>query len=92
MVIEGSLAALSLSPHGSIEVTPREGESYKIMYTIVEGYRGGGAAQTQRHFAQCLLEGTPFETDGSAYLQSVRCVYACYESARQHSVERVKEH
>jgi predicted dehydrogenase len=91
MAIEGSKATLHLFPHGEIFIIPRNGTKYKHDYSLAEGYRGGGAVLAQRHFAQCLLDGSGFETEGEDYLRSVRCVYACYESARKQSVERVEE-
>jgi predicted dehydrogenase len=91
MEIEGSKATLQLSPHGEIFIIPRNGTKYRHAYFMTEGYRGGGAVLAQRHFVQCLLDGSRFETEGEDYLQSVRCVYACYESARKQSVERVEE-
>ncbi|MDF2962839.1 MAG: hypothetical protein K0S39_4574 [Paenibacillus sp.] len=89
MIIEGSNANLRLSSHGEIFITPRGGREYRHDYEIVEGYRGGGAMQTQRHFAECLITGAPFESDGDAYLHTVRCVYACYKSAVNQTVERM---
>ena len=46
-----------------------------------QGYRGDSAYATQRHFAECLLSGAPFETPGREYLFTVKMVEAAYESA-----------
>lgn len=45
------------------------------------GYRGDSCYATQRHFAECLQSGAPFETSGRDYLFTVRLVEAAYESA-----------
>jgi predicted dehydrogenase len=35
----------------------------------------------QRHFADCMLSGAPFESNGADYLETIRVVEAAYESA-----------
>jgi predicted dehydrogenase len=52
------------------------------------GYRGDSAFATQKHFAECLSSGAPFETSGREYLFTVRMVEAAYESAARRETIR----
>lgn len=87
MTVEGTEGKLRLQQDGKIYYTPREGQENEHVYEIPNvGWKGGCAIATQQHFANGLLYGTPFETNGREYLKSVRAVYACYESAQENKV------
>ncbi|MBC8132141.1 MAG: Gfo/Idh/MocA family oxidoreductase [Deltaproteobacteria bacterium] len=45
------------------------------------GFAGDCVYALQRHFADAMLQGRPFESHGDDYLRNVRAVEACYESA-----------
>jgi hypothetical protein len=43
----------------------------------------------QRHFVDCMVSGTEFESSGLDYLNNVRIVDAAYESSRTGNTVRV---
>lgn len=52
-------------------------------YNGPDGYKGDSVLATQRHFVDCLRQGTPFETGLAEYAQSFRAVDAAYRSATE---------
>lgn len=81
MRIEGSEGTLEVEADGSIFMRKRGGERLPHAYHIEPGYRGGSAVLTQRHFIECLRSGEEFEITGRDYLNTVRAVFAAYDSA-----------
>ena len=51
-----------------------------------QGYRGDSVLATQAHLTECLRVGKPAESEASNYLQTVRAVEACYQSASTQKV------
>jgi predicted dehydrogenase len=43
----------------------------------------------QRHFADCMQSGAPFESSGEDYLKTLQVVEAVYESAQSGEVVRL---
>ena len=82
LTIEGERAALRITPQGDLFITeygrPERAHPYD---KPVIGYKGDSVFAAQRHYADCLRSGLPCETEAEEYLQTVRAMFACYESA-----------
>ena len=80
--IDGSGDTLAMMGDGTLH--HGTGTLAPLAYTPpTGGYRGDSAYATQRHFAECLATGAPFETSGRDYLLTVRMVEAAYTSAAE---------
>jgi predicted dehydrogenase len=80
--LEGERAALRMTPQGELFITEYGQPEIKHDYEIpTQGYKGDSVFAAQQHYAACLRDGAPCETEGDAYLQTVRAMFACYESA-----------
>ena len=53
------------------------------------GFAGDCVYHLQRHFVECMLSGTPFESTGHDYLNTIAVVEAAYESAARKEAVRV---
>jgi predicted dehydrogenase len=53
------------------------------------GFAGDCVYHLQRHFVNCMLSGTSFESTGLDYLKTIEVVEAAYESAARSEVVRV---
>ena len=53
------------------------------------GFAGDCVYRLQRHFVDCMLSGTPFESTGGDYLKTIEVVEAAYESAAREEVVRM---
>jgi D-apiose dehydrogenase len=78
-VVEGDDGVLTVTPSGSVLLN---GET---LWTndCQEGYRGDSVRAAQQHYLECLRSGEPSESEGTAYLKTVRAVEAAYESAAE---------
>ena len=75
-------AALRMTAQGELFITAYGQPEIKHNYEIPsQGYKGDSVFAAQQHYAACLRDGTPCETEGENYLQTVRAMFACYESA-----------
>ncbi len=79
--IEADKGTLRTTVHGHLEWLPVHGTREILPVVIdpdpmIEGY-----ANTQMHFLECLQSGARFPTDGEDTLQTMRIVFAGYESA-----------
>jgi D-apiose dehydrogenase len=82
LMVEGERASLRMSPDGDLFVTDYGQAEQPHAYVKPEiGYKGDSVKAAQQHYADCLLTGQPCESDGDAYLQTVRAVLGAYESA-----------
>jgi predicted dehydrogenase len=80
--LEGERAALRMTPQGQLFITQYGQPEYRHDYEIPsQGYKGDSVFAAQQHYAACLCEGTPCETEGADYLKTVQAMFACYESA-----------
>ena len=80
--LEGERAALRMTPQGELFIREYGQAERQHHYEIpTTGYKGDSVFAAQQHYAACLCDGSPCETEGEAYLQTVRAMYACYESA-----------
>lgn len=79
MRIDGSRGTLQMMGDGRLLI-----DGVALPFTPpAEGYKGDSAYATQRHFAECLASGAPFETGGRDYLFIVRLVESAYASAAE---------
>ncbi len=80
--LEGERAALRMTPQGDLFVTEYGQPERQHHYRKPEsGYKGDSVFAAQQHYAECLRDGTPCESEGDEYLKTVRAMFACYESA-----------
>ena len=85
--IEGSRGHLELSDDGAMRVKPLGLPAAEHRYNPPrEGFAGDCVYAVQRHFVDCMRDGTPFESHIADYLKSVRLVEAAYESAKRGQV------
>ncbi|MDX2031152.1 MAG: Gfo/Idh/MocA family oxidoreductase [Blastocatellia bacterium] len=82
LTLEGERAALRMTPQGELFIREYGQAERRHEYDIPSvGYKGDSVFAAQRHYAACLRDGLPCETEGEAYLPTVRAMFACYESA-----------
>ena len=80
--LEGERAALRMTPQGELFITEYGHPEYRHEYEIPpQGYKGDSVFAAQQHYAACLRDGLPCETEGEEYLKTVQAMFACYESA-----------
>ncbi|MCI0704384.1 MAG: gfo/Idh/MocA family oxidoreductase, partial [Planctomycetia bacterium] len=58
--------------------------------TTSEGYKGDSVRATQLHLLDSLRSGQKTESEGRDYLNTVRAVFACYQSAETGRVVTLK--
>ncbi|MEW5974241.1 MAG: Gfo/Idh/MocA family oxidoreductase [Acidobacteriota bacterium] len=83
MRIDGQKGHLELDSQGHITIKRLGEPPYRHPYRHEDrGFAGDCVYAIQRHFVDCLLGNRQVESTGEDYLQNVRVVEACYESAR----------
>ncbi|MGC6424470.1 MAG: Gfo/Idh/MocA family protein [Lentimonas sp.] len=85
MLVEGSKGSLRLKTDGSIEYQALGEPSVTLDYEHHDrGFAGDCAYNCQRHFVDCMLDGSEFETSGQDYLKNMEAQQAIYEAAEKH--------
>lgn len=79
MVIEGEFRTLRITPEGYIEQNGMRAD----FTPSTLGYKGDSVLATQRHILHCLNSGQPAESEGRAYLRTVRLVENAYALAER---------
>jgi D-apiose dehydrogenase len=80
--LEGERASLRMTPPGELFITEYGKLEIRHAYEQPQqGYRGDSVCAAQQHYATCLRDGVPCETEGEAYLKTVRAMFACYDAA-----------
>eukprot|EP01121_Diplochlamys_sp_Union-15-3_P013356 TRINITY_DN4136_c0_g1_i3.p1 TRINITY_DN4136_c0_g1~~TRINITY_DN4136_c0_g1_i3.p1 ORF type:complete len:569 (-),score=116.72 TRINITY_DN4136_c0_g1_i3:8-1714(-) len=81
--LEGTLGQIELEIDGTIRITYHGGKSYVHSYYIPENvtYPGDSTYETQKHFVECLINNSQFETEGENYLNTFYAVFAGYQAA-----------
>jgi D-apiose dehydrogenase len=81
MQLEGDEAQIRMDDQGRL-FTTRYGEAEREHQFPIPaiGYKGDSILALHRHFVECLRDGRPSESEGVAYLATVRAVFAAYES------------
>ena len=73
---------LTMDTTSNIRITPLGEPAYDVDYQRENvNFAGDCVYATQRHFVDCMLSGTEFETNGRDYLKTLAVVEAVYESA-----------
>ena len=82
MLVEGSEGSLRLALDGSITLQKLGRDPQVIDYVHRDhAFAGDCVYACQRHFIDCLLDGSPFETSGDEYLKTLAVQDAVYASA-----------
>jgi len=81
VVIEGTDGTLRIDTDGQVRVHDREGDE-RVIAVDAEDWDQASWTAALAHFAGCLEQGRPFETDGARNLETMRIVFAGIESAR----------
>jgi predicted dehydrogenase len=89
MVVEGSRGSLFLSHEGRLTLHRADGRMERIPLDTTDSYvrMYWGAIN---HFAECLRNGAPFQTDGPDNLKTLEIAFRAYESAREDKVIRLR--
>ena len=89
-LVEGSEGSLRLYPDGRITLKKLGGEEQTLDYPHERrGFAGDCCYIAQRHFADCLLTGSPCETSGEEYLKTMIIQEAMYESAAKRAPVKI---
>ena len=83
LAIEGTEGSLFVDHDGQVCVSHRDGNQELIAIDTTDAYRRSWQASLA-HFAGCLASGEPFETSGADNLNTLRLVFAAYDSAATH--------
>lgn len=82
MRIDGTGGHVTMDATSRIRMTRLGEPSIKVEYARErKNFAGDCVYALQRHFVDCMLSGTRFESTGVDYLHNVRVVEAAYESA-----------
>lgn len=82
MLVEGSGGSLRLALDGGISLQVLGGESCEVPYFHeARGFAGDCVYTCQRHFIDCLLDGSEFETSGSEYLKTMDLQDSIYQNS-----------
>ncbi len=85
-LVEGNGGSLRLSADARLTLQPLGQAEQEIAYPREDrNFCGDCCYFTQRHFVDCLLAGSPFETSGEDYLHTLAVQEAVYQSAATHS-------
>jgi predicted dehydrogenase len=89
MLVEGSGGTIRLYLDGRLTIQPL-GEPEREHNYVHErrGFAGDCVHATLKHFVQCLISGTEFETHGVDYLRTLCVQDAVYESAQRGEMVR----
>ncbi len=88
--LEGERAALRMTPQGDLFVTKYGMPEAPHPYDKPQhGYKGDSVFAAQRHYAECIRDGAQCETEGEEYLETVRAMFDCYESAETGRIIRL---
>ncbi len=90
MRLDASKGHVELDNDGVLTIKPLGKPSYRHDYTFERrGFGGDCVYALQRHFADRMIDGAPFEVAPEDYLKTVRVMEACYASAASGEVVRL---
>jgi predicted dehydrogenase len=89
LAIEGTEGSLFVDHDGQVRLSRRDGEDEMIAIDTTDAYRRSWQAALS-HFAACLESGEPFETSGTDNVNTLRLVFAAYDSAATHQAVPVR--
>ncbi|MDQ8180631.1 Gfo/Idh/MocA family oxidoreductase [Pelagicoccus sp. SDUM812005] len=88
--VDGSKGHIELDFDGSLTLKKLGEAPQEIEYKHVRRNFAGDCVYTlQRHFVDCIQNGTPFESTGEDYLKTVALVEACYQSNKTNQVVKL---
>ena len=90
VAIEGTEGSLFVDHDGQVRLSRRDGRQERIAIDTTDAYRRSWQSALA-HFAECLESGEPFETSGADNLNTLRLVFAAYDSAATHQVIPVSD-
>lgn len=81
-LVEGNGGSIRLSQDGKLSIQPLgEPEREHPYEAPAKNFAGDCVYATQKHFIDCILKQSTFETNGQDYLRTLRVQEAVYESA-----------
>ena len=81
VVLEGNEGTIRLYEDGKITMQSLGGNERTHEYTFQKiNFAGDCVFATQQHFVECMLSGSPFETDVTTYLRNIEVLEKVYES------------
>lgn len=81
VVLEGNEGTIRLYEDGKITLQPLGEKERTHEYTFQKiNFAGDCVFNTQQHFVECILSGSPFETDITTYLRNIEVLEKVYES------------
>lgn len=81
-LVEGNGGSIRRYSDGTLTIQPLGKRETEHTYTHAKrNFASDCVYETQKHFAQCLVESQPFETSGEEYLRTLAVQEAVYESA-----------
>jgi predicted dehydrogenase/kynurenine formamidase len=87
LFVEADRGSIRLDNDGRLFVKPLGADEREHEYVHKRrGFAGDCVYFTQRHFIECLRDGTPFETSGPEYLKTLELVEQAYEKATRINV------
>jgi predicted dehydrogenase len=87
MRIDASGGHLTMDTASNIRLKHLGEAAYDHDYTRADvNFAGDCVYALQRHFADCMRSGAPFESTGEDYLKTIRVVEKVYESASQNKL------
>ena len=90
VAIEGTEGSLFVEQDGQLRVSRRDSTEEMVAIDTTDAYQRSWQAALA-HFAASLASGEPFETSGADNLQTLRLVFAAYDSAATHQVIPVSD-
>ena len=88
--IDASRGHLTMDTSSAIRIKPLGEPGRDLDYPRANvNFAGDCVYALQRHFVECMLSGSEFESNGFDYLKTIAAVDAAYESARQGQVIRL---
>jgi predicted dehydrogenase len=88
--IDGMAGHLTMDTESNLRVKPLGEPGYDVDYARADvNFAGDCVYFLQRHFADCMITGEEFESNGEDYLKTLRVVEAVYESAAKGEVIRL---
>ena len=88
--IDGTNGHLTMAADSTIRVKRLGDPASELAYQRErKNFAGDCVYALQRHFVDCMVSGSPFESTGEDYLKTIRVVEAAYASANRGEVVRI---
>jgi len=88
--IDGTGGHLTMAADSTIRVKRLGEPASELAYARErKNFAGDCVYALQRHFVDCMVSGSPFESTGEDYLKTIRAVEAAYASANRGQVVKI---